>query len=48
VVAVSGALFAAYLLLAQLFVIDAICQWCIASDIVIGLLAVACVLRLRS
>jgi uncharacterized membrane protein len=48
VVAVSGALFAAYLLLAQLFVIDAICQWCVASDIVIGLLAVACVLRLRS
>jgi uncharacterized membrane protein len=48
VVAVSGALFAAYLLFAQLFLIDAICQWCVASDILIGLLAVACVLRLRS
>jgi uncharacterized membrane protein len=48
VVAVSGALFAAYLLFAQLFLIDAICQWCVASDVVIGLLAVACVLRLRS
>ena len=48
VVAVAGALFAAYLLFAQLFVIDAICQWCVASDVVIGLLAVACVLRLRS
>ena len=47
VVAVSGALFAAYLLVAQLFVIDAICQWCVTSDVVIGLLAVACVLRLR-
>jgi uncharacterized membrane protein len=48
VVAVSGALFAAYLLFAQLFLIDAICQWCVASDVVIGLLAVASVLRLRS
>ena len=48
VVAVSGALFAAYLLVAQLFVIDAICQWCVASDVVIALLAVTCVLRLRS
>lgn len=26
---------------------DAVCQWCVASDIAIGLLAVACVLRLR-
>ena len=48
VVAVSGALFAAYLLFAQLFLIDAICQWCVASDVLIGLLAIACVLRLRS
>jgi uncharacterized membrane protein len=48
VAAVSGALFAAYLLFAQVFVIDAICQWCVASDVLIGLLAVACVLRLRS
>lgn len=46
--AVSGVLFAAYLLYAQLFLIDAICQWCLVSDVVIGLLAVACVLRLRS
>lgn len=48
IAAVSGALFAAYLLYAQLFLIDAICQWCLVSDVVIGLLAVACVLRLRS
>jgi uncharacterized membrane protein len=47
VAAVSGALFAGYLLVAQLFVIDAVCQWCVASDVVIALLAVACVLRLR-
>ena len=47
VAAVSGALFAAYLRVAQLFVIDAVCQWCVASDVVIALLAVACVLRLR-
>jgi uncharacterized membrane protein len=48
VIAVSGALFAGYLLFAQLFLIDAICQWCVASDVLIGLLAVGCVLRLRS
>lgn len=48
IVAVSGALFAAYLLYAQLFLIDAICQWCVVSDVVIALLAVTCVLRLRS
>ena len=47
VAAVSGALFAGYLLVAQLFVIDAVCQWCVASDVVMALLAVACVLRLR-
>ena len=48
VIAVSGALFAGYLLYVQLALIDAICQWCVASDVVIGLLALACVLRLRS
>jgi uncharacterized membrane protein len=48
VVAVSGALFAAYLLYAQIVVIDAVCQWCVTSDVLIALLAVTCVLRLRS
>lgn len=48
VTAVSGALFAGYLLYVQLVVIDAICQWCVASDVVIGLLTGTCVLRLRS
>ena len=48
VVAVSGTLFAAYLLYAQIVVIDAVCQWCVASDVLIALLAVGCSLRLRS
>ena len=48
VLAISGALFAAYLLWAQVFLIDAVCQWCLMSDVVITLLAAACVLRLRS
>ena len=48
VLAISGALFAAYLLYAQVYLIDAVCQWCLASDVVITLLAAACALRLRS
>ena len=48
VLAISGALFAVYLLWAQVFLIDAVCQWCLASDVVITLLAAACALRLRS
>lgn len=42
----GGFLFSLYLLYAQLFEIDAVCQWCIASDVVIGLLALATALRL--
>jgi len=37
----AGLAFSAYLLVAQLFLIDAICQWCVASDLVVTLLAVA-------
>jgi uncharacterized membrane protein len=48
VIAVSGTLFAAYLLYAQVVVIDAVCQWCVTSDVLVLILAVACVLRLRS
>jgi uncharacterized membrane protein len=48
VVAVSGVLFAVYLLYTQIILIDAVCQWCVASDGLIALLAVASVLRLRS
>ena len=46
VVALSGAAFAAYLLVVQLVVIDAVCVWCVASDLTIGLLAVATTWRL--
>ena len=43
--ACAGVLFAAWLLYAQIALIDAICQWCVSSDVVISLLAVATVLR---
>lgn len=46
--AVAGVLFGAYLLLVQLFVIEALCQWCVASDFVLSMLAVACLLRVRT
>jgi uncharacterized membrane protein len=48
VLAITGVLFAGYLLWAQVFLIAAVCQWCLASDVVITLLAAACALRLRS
>lgn len=41
-VAVAGAAFSAYLVYIQIAVIDAICQWCVASDVVMALLAAAC------
>lgn len=47
-VAVAGAAFSAYLVYVQVAVIDAICQWCLASDVVMALLACACVLRVVS
>ena len=43
--ALAGVLFAAWLLYAQIGLIHAICQWCVSSDVVISLLAVATVLR---
>jgi uncharacterized membrane protein len=45
-IVLAGAGFAAYLLAIQIFVIDAICAWCVANDAVIALLAVAAVLRI--
>lgn len=45
VVALAGAAFSGYLLWAQLARIHAICQWCVASDVVIAVLAVLCVAR---
>ena len=38
--AVVGAGFSAYLTYLELFVIDAICQWCVASAVLLTLLAV--------
>jgi uncharacterized membrane protein len=49
VVALVGLLFSLYLLALQLFVIEAVCVWCLANDVVIApLLAVLTALRLRS
>jgi uncharacterized membrane protein len=45
-IALGGAAFSAYLLYVQFALIEALCQWCLVSDAVIGLLAIATVLRL--
>jgi hypothetical protein len=45
---VLAGLVAACLLVARLFLIDAICQCCVVSDVLIGLRVIACVLRLWS
>jgi uncharacterized membrane protein len=48
-VALIGVLFSAYLLVLQLFVIDAICIWCLVNDVLIApALAVLTALRMRS
>jgi uncharacterized membrane protein len=48
-VALVAAAFAVYLVVLQLFVIDAICVWCMVNDVVlIPLLAVFSLLRLRT
>ena len=48
-IALVGLLFSGYLLVLQLFVIDAICVWCVANDVVIApALAVLTGVRLRS
>lgn len=47
--ALVGLFFSLYLLVLQLFVIDAICAWCLAHDVLIApALAVLTALRLRS
>jgi uncharacterized membrane protein len=46
IVALTGAAFSGYLLWAQLGPIGAICQWCLANDVVIATIAVLCVVRL--
>ena len=48
-VALVALAFAAYLVILQLFVIDAICVWCFVNDVVlVPVLAVLSLLRLRS
>lgn len=48
-VALAGLLFSLYLLVVQLFVIDAVCVWCLANDVVVApALALLTALRLRS
>jgi uncharacterized membrane protein len=46
VLAISGFGFSAYLTYRELFTIDAICQWCIASAVLMTALAALTVIRL--
>lgn len=45
-VALVGTLFSAYLTYLELFVIGAICQWCVASAILVAACLLLCILRL--
>lgn len=45
--ALTAVLFAAYLVYVQLVVLDAVCVWCVASDALTAVVAVAAWLRLR-
>jgi uncharacterized membrane protein len=45
--ALSAFFFSAYLLYIQLVVIDAICQWCLATDVLTTAIAALALLRLR-
>jgi uncharacterized membrane protein len=47
-VALAGAGFGAYLLYVQLAVIDAGCEWCVASDALVAVLAALSLGRLRA
>ena len=47
--ALVGVMFAVYLIVVQLFVIDAVCVWCMVNDVLIApALAVVTALRLRT
>ena len=45
--ALTSLFFGAYLLYVQLAVIDAICQWCLATDVITAAIAAIALLRLR-
>jgi uncharacterized membrane protein len=47
-IAFAGLAFSLYLVYVQIAIIEAICQWCIASDVVMAGLAIATALRLAS
>lgn len=46
--ALAGTAFAAYLVVIQVAVIDAVCAWCLSNDVVVVLLALAATARLSS
>lgn len=46
-ISLAGVAFAAYLLVVQLAVIGAVCQWCVASDVVTTLIAALALLTAR-
>ncbi len=46
--ALAGVAFAAYLLYVQIAAIDAVCEWCLASDALVTMVAVLTLLRLRA
>ena len=46
-VVLGGLAFGVYLIVIQVAVIDAICQWCLTSDAILALLAIASAERLR-
>jgi uncharacterized membrane protein len=46
-IALTGVVLGAYLLYVQLHVIGAVCEWCVASDAVMGTVAGLALLRLR-
>ena len=46
-IVLAGLAFGIYLIVIQVAVIDAICQWCLASDGILALLAIAAAERLR-
>ncbi len=47
-IALAALAFSAWLLYAQLVLIDAVCQWCLANDAVVLLAAAAALARLRT
>ena len=46
-IVLGGLAFGVYLIVIQVAVIEAICQWCLASDVILALLAVLTAERLR-